>query len=666
MKHSRRKEPTRGRQKAGWRWSRRRAVWLILVLGVCAMALFGRTSYSLWAKRMALERMQIGAISEAHRYLVRAAWGDPDDGTIDMMLAFCYRQSRQVGRWREALQAAAEKGVSPALIEREVQLYRIHAGHWREGAESQLGACAREGITTYDVPAAFVSGCLANGRSGLARQLLDGWNADSPNDAHVSYLTGKYWETLGDTEQARTQYKAALAITPRHELAHVALAEMFEQSDQLDRAFRQYSALGSVSPANEVAALGAARTLRKMVQLDRAHAILEPFAQTTDLTAGVAVEMGRIAMDRGDFADAERWFERAGVDRTQDPRVLKSVLRLLGMQGKAPEAERVFSRMAAVGSRVTRTYDLRVRLALDPGDTAAAAEMKRLFERLDIALTPPKTEPAELATDDENTSPGYRLFVSHCSACHGPKGDGNGLGSRHLFPPPRDLRRERGRLVSTKNGVPTLDDTVTVLRRGIPGTSMPAYDDLDEKQLRVLAEEVHRMRREGLREGLVNLLESEGDEVDEHDVEDSIDRLVSPGESIVVPSLGPAEPSSIVRGKDTFVALGCASCHGEDGSGVAEQVWHDERGSPVRTRDLAREPLKGGQDAKSIYRRIAAGMPGSPHPSSRGVDQQQLIDVVHFCLSLSREPKKVLTDHQRAALATGRAYLASLGPKPPQ
>ena len=65
----------------------------------------------------------------------------------------------------------------------------------------------------------------------------------------------------------------------------------------------------------------------------------------------------------------------------------------------------------------------------------------------------------------------------------------------------------------------------------------------------------------------MNLLKLEGEEVDERDVEESIDRLVSPGESIVVPAIGPAEPSSLVRGKEIYLRQGCKSCHGEDGAG---------------------------------------------------------------------------------------------------
>lgn len=630
-------------------------------MAVVALALFGRTTYSLWAKQAAAQRLRIGAISDARQSLRRAAWSTPDDGTIDMMRAFCFRQLRQVDRWRDALRAAEKKGVSPARIQRERQLYLIQSGSWQEGAESQLATFAGEGITAYDVPAAFVSGCLAGGRSALAKQILDAWSADHPNDAHVAYMRGKYWESLGDAEQARAQYEAAISREPRHELARVSLAEMFEEDDQLDQAFRQYAALGAASPAGETAALGAARILRKMGRLDRAQAILESFARAAEPPVDVAVAMGRIAMERGDLPGAERWFDRAGLAQTRDPLFLMSAVRLMGMQGKAAEAERLFQRIAALGDRVTRIRDLRQRLAIHPDDEAAAAEIKRLTQELDIQMTSPATLATASANEDERSSPARRLFVLHCAACHGTEGDGNGLGACHLFPRPRDLRWEFSRLVSTENGVPTLDDTVSVLRRGVPGTSMSAYDDLEENELRLLAEESHRLRREGLRERLVSVLELQGEEVMEDDVEESVDLLTSPGDAIVVPPMGPAAPSSLARGREIYREVGCAKCHGEDGAGVAGEVWHDERGFPVRARDLARESFKGGQDAASVYLRIAAGMPGSPHPSSSGVSQERLAEVVQFCLSLSREPKKAFTDHERATLSTCRAYLASLG-----
>lgn len=645
------------RQLVGWRVPSRYAAWLVLLLAVVALAVYWRASYSTRTMQAARNQLQVGAISEARQSLMRAAENAPDDGTIDMMLAFCFRQSGQFDRWQEALNAAREKGVSRASLQRETQLFRIQSGYLYEGVESQFAEFAGESITTYDVPVAFVAGCLKNDQRALAEQLLDAWNVDSPDDAHVSYMMGKYWETYGDSKQARLHFEAAISLEPRHELAHIALAEMYQQGNQLDQAFRQYAALGSVSHGGDAAALGAARILRKMGRQHEAQAILEPLAETSDSSADVAVELGRIAMDQDNLPSAERWFERANVQQSNDRSVLMSVLYLLGLLGKSTEAERLVARIAAIDRGEARSFGLRVKLMIDPGDAAAAAEQ---LQSLDVEMTPLETGPTELGAEVERLSPGRRLFAIHCGACHGSEGDGSGLASRHLFPRPRDLRQEASRLVSTRNGVPTLDDTMNVLRRGIPGTSMPAFDELDDDQLRLLAEEVRWLRRAGLRERFVAMLEFEGEEIDEREVGDFVDRMTAPGELIVVPPLGPAETSSLARGKALYRSLGCVSCHGEDGAGAVEQIWHDERGFPVRPRDLARESLKGGQDPASIYLRIAAGMPGTPHPASPGLTKQQLIDVVQFCRSLGREPKHVFTDYQRATLATIRDYLASL------
>lgn len=658
-----RRQPPSPTKRAGRPRSLHQIRWVALLLGVLVFAFFARTIYSLRAKQLAANRLQVGAISEACRYLRRAARSTPEDGTIDMMLAFCFRQLRETEHWRNALQSAKEKGVSRATIERERQLYRIQTGDWQEEPESQLAAFAGQGVTDYDVPATFVSGCLADGRKGLARQIFDAWSVDSPDDPHVAYMRGKYWESLGDTKQARSQYEAAIALESRHELAHLALAEMFEQNDQLNQAFEQYAALASASPASEIAALGASRILRKMAHLDQAQAVLAPFVQTTERPMAVAEEMGRIAMDRDDLSVAERWFERAGIGQTRDPLFLITAVSLLGMQGKALEADRLYQRLAALGDRVTRIRELRTRLALDPGDAVATEEIKQLTLELNAKITSLETLPAESAAEGEESSPGRRLFALHCAACHGPEGDAKGRAARHLWPPPRNLRWEPSRLVSTKNGVPTLDDTLNMLQRGIPGTSMPSYSNLGDEELRLLAEEVHRLRREGLPEQFMRTLAIQGEEITEDDMEevdDAVAILTTPGDPFEVPSFGPTTPESLARGEESYLQLGCATCHGKDGVGAEDQMWHDERGFPVRPRDLTRESFKGGRDPASVYLRIVAGMPGTPHPSCTEVSPQDLAEVVQFCLSLSHGPEKVLTDHQRAALANSRAYLASL------
>ena len=108
-----------------------------------------------------------------------------------------------------------------------------------------------------------------------------------------------------------------------------------------------------------------------------------------------------------------------------------------------------------------------------------------------------------------------------------------------------------------------------------------------------------------------------------------------------------------------YIELGCNKCHGDDGIGATDMLPVDDKRLAARPRDLVHEPFKGGSEPESIYLRIAVGMPGSPHPAAGNLAQQQLIDVVQYCRSLSQDPKRLLTNHQQAILATSRAYRAA-------
>lgn len=79
------------------------------------------------------------------------------------------------------------------------------------------------------------------------------------------------------------------------------------------------------------------------------------------------------------------------------------------------------------------------------------------------------------------TAVGAKLFSRHYAACHGAQGDGQGLASDYLFPRPRNIRKGRFRLVSTKNNVPTREDLQAVLLCGMPGSSMQSWAHLSKQ-----------------------------------------------------------------------------------------------------------------------------------------------------------------------------------------
>ena len=60
----------------------------------------------------------------------------------------------------------------------------------------------------------------------------------------------------------------------------------------------------------------------------------------------------------------------------------------------------------------------------------------------------------------------------------------------------------------------------------------------------------------------------------------------------------------------------CASCHGKAGRGDGAEDQKDDKGYPTRPRDLTLGVFKGSPEPAQLYRRIIAGMPGTPMPMS--------------------------------------------------
>ena len=185
---------------------------------------------------------------------------------------------------------------------------------------------------------------------------------------------------------------------------------------------------------------------------------------------------------------------------------------------------------------------------------------------------------------------------------------------------------------------------------------MRSFENLSEDQQKLLAQEVLRLYRDGFRDRFINMLKEQGEEIDENEVRQVVEACTTPRDAVSAPPIGPVDTAATVRGRETYFELGCHNCHGKDGAGSPDISLFDDGGRPTQPRDLVHEPFKGGQDAQSIYVRIFVGMPGTPHPACPTVAQEELVDLVHYCQSLSQEPKRVLTNHQRALQATRRPY----------
>jgi len=87
-----------------------------------------------------------------------------------------------------------------------------------------------------------------------------------------------------------------------------------------------------------------------------------------------------------------------------------------------------------------------------------------------------------LASDAAVLAAGERLYLKgaarvSCAQCHGDNGNGMGAMSSMFDPPPRNFT-----CAKTIRGVPD-GQLFWIIRNGSPGTSMPPFDELSDKEI---------------------------------------------------------------------------------------------------------------------------------------------------------------------------------------
>lgn len=254
-----------------------------------------------------------------------------------------------------------------------------------------------------------------------------------------------------------------------------------------------------------------------------------------------------------------------------------------------------------------------------------------------VTLMPTKFIPPS----EELMALGKKVYEKECAACHGLDGRGEGPAAYLLYPKPRDFVSAQYRIVSTWERLPTDRDLFVTISRGIPGSAMPSWAHLSEETRWALIHYIKSFAEKPIQPVLIETeeeFEAEGStekpEGEEH-----------PG-IIKVPPEPPYDIGAQARAKEMFLDA-CASCHGTTGRGDGVQEQFDEKGYPIRPRDLTQGVFKGNPDPKDIYRRIIAGLPGTPMPMSDWAYGEDAWHLTHFVLSLSSPEQRERTEMKK-------------------
>ena len=228
---------------------------------------------------------------------------------------------------------------------------------------------------------------------------------------------------------------------------------------------------------------------------------------------------------------------------------------------------------------------------------------------------------------------GHLLYTANCAACHGEQAKGNGPAAMVLKVHPREFINEDFRYISS-DGVASEDDLYRTIRFGRRNAQMPAFPYLMDEEVHSLDLYLREVNRKGVFERLKAKFKDKP-EMTEEKLERVSKKQTQPGQPIswTAPS-GDFKPDT-AKGRVLFAA-NCAACHGPEGRGDGLKTAVDSQGKPIKARDLTQGDLRGGREPLEIFWRVRCGIPGTPMPALKTLDDNDVWQIVNFVRQLMR------------------------------
>jgi mono/diheme cytochrome c family protein len=213
---------------------------------------------------------------------------------------------------------------------------------------------------------------------------------------------------------------------------------------------------------------------------------------------------------------------------------------------------------------------------------------------------------------------GAEQYITYCSACHGLEGDGKGVASIGLRPPPRNFKQGQYKFAAVSSGqLPNDEDFMRIVQGGLHGTAMLPWNDVPDRDLFDIIQYIKTLSPKW--------------------AEKTAGEPIVPGPD---PYGEAQKQAAITRGMKVYHGLAqCLTCHpayetkeaiaaasmelSKRESTLRPDPYHGEMkesdyGYKLMPPDFTRDHVRSGEKLSDIYRTIASGIGGTAMPTWKG------------------------------------------------
>lgn len=214
---------------------------------------------------------------------------------------------------------------------------------------------------------------------------------------------------------------------------------------------------------------------------------------------------------------------------------------------------------------------------------------------------------------------GKSAYDKRCAGCHGVNGNGAGEAAIFLDPKPRDFTSGIYKFISSPVGtLPSDQDLMQTLSKGVYGTSMPGFSDVPEQERFAITQYLKTFSKNW-------------------DAKENFGIAVQ-GAPFPMEDFQNYKKfiSRVEKGRKLYIES-CLACHGTNGfgDGAGSSDLTDDWNAVIKPANLTKLYIKTGKSVKDIYKTLLVGVGGTPMVSYKDVySDDQLWDLSAWVLYL--------------------------------